>query len=314
MVHGSTGMDEAEIARKKQLVVQQYGPWGCNIHLVGSLFTKEPDAVGVVNERIHRVVRLVADHAGKPLNELRILDLAAYEGAFAIEFARHGADVVMIEARDPHVAKARFVKDVLGLDNLQVIKADVRSLDDTHGTFDVVLCLGILYHLDAPELIPFLSAVYALTRHLVVLETQMSLRARLKLKGPADSYWGRYFGENVQQLGAAIDSSRALWLTKPSLLNLLRDIGFTSVLQCLNPPIHAVDVFIDHGTFLAVKGEQQQIFSAPPAARSVWESSRWHQHTRPMNEPRQRLATLIQERIARVFGRSIYDKLFRPAR
>jgi len=237
--------------------------------------------------------------------------LAAFEGAFAIEFARHGANVVMVEARDPHVAKARFVKEVLGLENLEVIQDDVRTITlDRLGAFDVVLCLGILYHLDAKDLIPFLSAIKGLTNHLAVLETQMSLRARDQLKGPKASYWGRYFGENVEQLGAAIDSPKALWLTKSSLMNLLTDIGFTSVSQCLNPAIAVVDAFIDHGTFLIVKGQPQDIVSAPESARAKVEKARWPERMKPMNEPRQRVVTLVQERIARVFGKSIYDKLW----
>ncbi len=282
MVQNHEELDETEIARKKQTVIDQHGPWGCNIRLGGNTYTQEPHSVGVVNERVQRIVQIVADNAGKPLERLRILDLAAFEGAFAIEFARHGADVVMVEARDPHIAKARFVKEVLGLENLEVIQDDVRNITvDRLGSFDVVLCLGILYHLDAKDLIPFLSAIEGLTNHLAVLETQMSLRARDQLKGPKASYWGRYFGENVEQLGAAIDSPKALWLTKSSLMNLLN-----------------------------VKGQPQDIVSAPESVIAKVEKARWLEGMKPMNEPRQRVVTLVQERVARVFGKSIYDKLW----
>jgi 2-polyprenyl-3-methyl-5-hydroxy-6-metoxy-1,4-benzoquinol methylase len=308
------GLDEATVAQRKQAIIDQHGPWFCNIHLVGNVFTKEPDEIGVIDERIHRVVQLVADHAGKPFKDLRILDLGAFEGAFAIELARHGAKVVMIEARKPHVAKARFVKEVLSLNNLDVVQDDVRSLSSSYGSFDVVLCLGLLYHLDAPDLIPFLTAVHEVCEHLVILETQMSLTARAQIQGPGGVYSGRYFGENVHQFGAAIDNSRALWLTKASLLNLLQDVGFTSVSQCLNPPIGMVDAFVDHGTFVAVKGERQPSLTSSPISQKAWENSRWSEQMKKMSEPRQRVVWRIRERLSRVFGKSIYGKLFRPNR
>jgi hypothetical protein len=272
----------------------------------------EPGQIGVAEQRVHRIVQVVADNAGKPFTELRVLDLAAHECGFAIEFARHGADVVAIEARDAHIAKARFVKECLGLDNLEIVQGDVRTLSrDQYGMFDVVLCLGILYHLDTQDIVPFLTAIQDVSLHLLILETQMSLKAREKFEGPVGSYWGKYFSENIYQLGAAIDSQRALWLTKASLLNLLRDVGFTSASQILNPPISIVDAFIDHGAFLVIKGEQQQVLSSPEAARRVSETYRWPEHIKPITEPRQRLSSQIKTRVLQVFGRSIYDKVFR---
>jgi 2-polyprenyl-3-methyl-5-hydroxy-6-metoxy-1,4-benzoquinol methylase len=45
----------------------------------------------------------------------------------------------------------RLAKEALELENLEVRLEDVRALDpQRHGAFDVVLCLGLLYHLDAP--------------------------------------------------------------------------------------------------------------------------------------------------------------------
>src|SRR5208283_4911140 len=63
----------------------------------------------------------------------RLLDLACLEGLFAIEFARK----------------------VLGLSNCRLIKGDVRSISAELGSFDVILCAGILYHLDFPDCVRF---------------------------------------------------------------------------------------------------------------------------------------------------------------
>ena len=102
----------------------------------------------------------MSDLAKRPISELRILHLACLEGQYAVEFARQGAQVVAIEGREANIEKARFSKRALGLDNLELIHGDVRDLSrERHGSFDIVLCLGILYHLDRRTFSPSSSAL-----------------------------------------------------------------------------------------------------------------------------------------------------------
>ena len=66
--------------------------------------------------------------------------------------------MVAIEGREANAAKARVAAEVLGLERLEIRVEDVRELSaERHGTFDVVLCLGLLYHLDADDLFPFID-------------------------------------------------------------------------------------------------------------------------------------------------------------
>jgi predicted RNA methylase len=74
-----------------------------------------------------------------------VLDLACLEAHYAIEFALHGARAVGIEYRDESLAKARFAKEHLRLDKLELFKDDVRNLSrERYGEFDLVICSGIL--------------------------------------------------------------------------------------------------------------------------------------------------------------------------
>lgn len=99
------------------------------------------------------------------LASLRVLGLACLEGLYAVEFARQGARAVGIEGRDVNLEKVRFVKKALGLDNLDLHHDDVRNLSlEKYGEFDVVLCLGILYHLDAPDVFHFVESIGRVTR------------------------------------------------------------------------------------------------------------------------------------------------------
>ena len=77
---------------------------------------------------------------------MRVLDLACLEGMTAIEFAKRGATTVGVEIRDHHLDKARMVADALGLDKSSFSTDDIRNVTpDKYGTFDIVICSGILY-------------------------------------------------------------------------------------------------------------------------------------------------------------------------
>src|SRR5262249_18360193 len=141
-------MNMGDLEQRRQEIIERFGPWTTHsIHLGGGLYTI---GNGWVDSRLRQIVQTVADVTDRPLHNLRVLDLACLEGLFGIEFALHGAQVLAIEGREANLAKARFAKDTLDLSRLELVSGDVRQLDrGEHGTFDVVLCLGILYHLDA---------------------------------------------------------------------------------------------------------------------------------------------------------------------
>jgi hypothetical protein len=91
------------------------------------------------------IVQMVRDVAGRPLRELRVVDLACLEGMYRIELARQGARVVAIEGREANLDKARPAQEALALDNLELYLDDVRNLSaKKYGRFDVVLatCTG----------------------------------------------------------------------------------------------------------------------------------------------------------------------------
>src|ERR1700733_10384929 len=81
---------------------------------------------------------------------LRIADLGCLEGGYTVEFARLGLDALGIEVRRSNLVNCLQVKDDVGLPNLAFAHDDAWNLDN-HGTFDIVFCSGLLYHLDRPR-------------------------------------------------------------------------------------------------------------------------------------------------------------------
>jgi 2-polyprenyl-3-methyl-5-hydroxy-6-metoxy-1,4-benzoquinol methylase len=271
------------VKERRQEIIETYGRWtaGC-IHLTDQVYTFEPPHW---DSKLRRFVQIAADLTGQPLNKLRVLDLACLEGQYGIEFALHGADVVAIEGRKQSLEKARFAKDVLSLNNLKLVLGDVRDLDEAdHGQFDVILCLGILYHLDTPDVMNFLESISKLCKKVTIIDTHVSPKDKVSYIWKTNTYWGDYVTEHdteatreekLVSAWSSLDNVRAFWFTRASLCNLLRHVGFTSVYECLNPyEFHNPNwpqptegdrhvVWKDRITLVAIKGQNQTLLSSP---------------------------------------------------
>lgn len=130
-------------------VAARYGPWiADNIDLGDGVFTIGRDVRGAAEQRVERIARLVSDLARRPLDELEVLDLGALEGGFSVALARRGARVTAVEGREHHAAKIEFAARALDVD-VSVVRSDVRAFTLEPDRYDVVLCLGLLYHLPA---------------------------------------------------------------------------------------------------------------------------------------------------------------------
>lgn len=91
---------------------------------------------------------------GLPLdcNGLRVLDIGCRDGFFSFEMERRGADVVALDYAAPEVLGFSVAAELLN-SSLEYSVANVYDLNsDDFGEFDIVLFLGVLYHLRNPLL------------------------------------------------------------------------------------------------------------------------------------------------------------------
>jgi predicted RNA methylase len=271
-------MDTEQIRLERQRIVEKFGEWTAhNMHLQGETFTYdqnhpmfEPQLVGH-GIHLQRILQIASDTTNQPLRNLRVLDLACLEGLYGIEFARHGAEVIGIEGREANVVKAQFAKDVLGLDNITFVQDDVRNLSiSKYGHFDVVLCLGILYHLDVPDVFEFVESMADVCRRVTVIDTHVGVTSNRTFVYKGQEYHGLDFNEHIpgdseeeklKRLWSSLDNEKSFWFSRPSLFNLLASAGYTSAYTCQNPAVPGQ--WLDRDTIVAVKGQNQTLFSAP---------------------------------------------------
>lgn len=246
----------------KRRIEEKYGQWTAhNFSLGHGVFTIRDEVVGD-EVKLRRIVQIVADICNRPVSALKVLDLACLEGMYSIEFASQGAQVCAIEGRETNLEKARFSAQVLSLSNVEFHHDDVRNLRaEKHGRFDVVLCLGILYHLNDPDVFSFLENVFAVCQRVAIIDTHISPHPVQSFSYQGRKYWGTTVREHASEasreekqkaLWASLDNATSAYLTQPSLYSLLYDLGFTSVYECHVPQEPQKPP--DRVTLVAIKG------------------------------------------------------------
>lgn len=212
--------------------------------------------------KVRRVMQVTRDLSLQAFDTLRILDLGCGEGVYAIEAGLRDADVVALDARTERMDLGVACAARHGITNVRFVQEDVRRVTrQAYGEFDVVYALGLLYHLDAPDVFSVLENIYELCTRMVVVDTIMSLTGESGVEWRGRVYRGQRCREHGDddsnevrrsRVLRSIDNTFSFRLTRESLVRALQDVGFTSVFECHVPlePGKAKDRI----TVVAVKG------------------------------------------------------------
>lgn len=202
--------DEAAIALQKEVDAVPY--WYHTLDLGHGVVT--PGVCGDMSEQLKRIA-LPENLIGKT-----VLDIGAWDGFYSFECERRGAKRVVacdqFAWRQPGLgAKQGFelARRALG-SSVEDIELDVFEISpETVGTFDIVLFLGVLYHLRDP--FGGLSHAASVTGDLLIVETHVDL---LDLERPAMAFYP----------GAELNGDSTNWFgpNVPAVLSMLRDLGF----------------------------------------------------------------------------------------
>ena len=100
---------------------------------------------------------------------LRVLDIGARDGYFSFEAERRGAEVLAVDYLPDTTTGFRVAAGMLG-SKVEFRQENIYELHPSRiGRFDVVLCLGLLYHL--PDPMQALGILRGLCTDLLCLET-----------------------------------------------------------------------------------------------------------------------------------------------
>ena len=147
--------------------IAQLGPWFHNLHLPGGLQTAPDHPLGDFPAYKWREL---GSHVPADLTGWTALDIGCNAGFYSFELARRGAEVVAIDVDEHYLRQARWAAERLELeDRVELRRMQVYDLARTDERYDLVLFMGVLYHLRHPLLA--LDLVARCARRLVVLQT-----------------------------------------------------------------------------------------------------------------------------------------------
>jgi tRNA (mo5U34)-methyltransferase len=129
--------------------IETLGPWFHNMKL-GGVWTAPDHFLGdYPNEKFQRF----APHLPKDLSGKTILDIGCNAGFYSMEMKRRGAERVLgIDSDDRYLEQARLAGEALGYDNIEFRNLSVYDLGTLGERFDLVIFMGVLYHLRHPLL------------------------------------------------------------------------------------------------------------------------------------------------------------------
>ena len=138
------GQDPQRIRRR----IDELGEWFHNMEL-GGVWTAPNHFLG----DYPRVKwQRFADALPADLSGRTVLDVGCNAGFYALELKKRGADrVVAIDSDERYLAQARFASEVTGLE-IELRHLDVYDVARLGEQFDLVVFMGVLYHLRHPLL------------------------------------------------------------------------------------------------------------------------------------------------------------------
>ena len=129
--------------------VKALGPWFHNMNLRG-IWTAPDHFLG---DYPGSKFKRFAPHLPQDLSGKSVLDIGCNAGFYSIEMKRRGAErVVAIDSDERYLAQARLASGVLGFEDIEFRQLDVYNVGALAETFDLVIFMGVLYHLRHPLL------------------------------------------------------------------------------------------------------------------------------------------------------------------
>ena len=146
-----TPADDASALTRDQIAarIQELGPWFHNMDLGGVRTAPDHFLFDYPATKFAGFAHAIPeDLTGKT-----VLDIGCNGGFYAMEMARRGAARVVGTDTDPrYLAQARFAAEVKGFRDIEFVQLDVYDVAALGERFDLVIFMGVFYHLRHPLL------------------------------------------------------------------------------------------------------------------------------------------------------------------
>jgi tRNA (mo5U34)-methyltransferase len=173
--------------------IEALAPWFQNMNL-GGVWTAPDHFLGdYPGEKFARF----AAHIPEDLGGRSVLDIGCNAGFYSIEMKRRGAGRVLGVDSDPrYLAQARLAAETLGHGDIEFRRLDVYDVGALGERFDLVIFMGVLYHLRHPLLALDLIREHVADDLLLFQSMQRGSRQVLPVAGDYDFNETEHFFES----------------------------------------------------------------------------------------------------------------------
>lgn len=159
---------------------------------------------------------------GDSLAGKRVLDLGCNAGFWSLCAAQAGCDYVLgLDGRQMHVDQANFVFEVNEIedDRYDFVAGNLFDVDLSHfGTFDVVLCLGLMYHVS--KHVNLMEMISEVSNDVLLIDTTVSTL-------PGSFMEIRH--DRLEKVRHAVDYELVMHPTWQAVHDLVRQFEYSSV-------------------------------------------------------------------------------------
>jgi tRNA (mo5U34)-methyltransferase len=238
-------------AEQIRLAIASFPRWHYQFDLRGEVTPIwRQDQINRHDQRARYFFDPLVEFFGGSLKGKRVLDLGCNAGFWALRALRANCDyVVGIDARQTHVDQANLVFEVneIPRDRYEFVCGDIFDLDYAAlGTFDIVLCLGLIYHISKP--MELLERIARANTDVLVIDTGLSMAE------------GAYLELGFESGGSQADGvggSLVFYPTALAMMAMVRQFGYS--IRAVKPDFSDYNGCRDYKSgqrraFVAVKG------------------------------------------------------------
>jgi 2-polyprenyl-3-methyl-5-hydroxy-6-metoxy-1,4-benzoquinol methylase len=215
--------DSVSSAQELQRLIDEFPVWHYRFEFDGGVSTPiyRPDYANRHVQRRRMFFGPLVEACGGSLSGRRVLDLGSNAGYWALCALEAGADFVLgVDGRQMHIDQAQLVFDAKGVDPASY-RFELGNIfeHELHEQFDIVLCLGLMYHIAKPvEIFEVMAGTGA---DLLLIDTTVSLAP-----------WSLFrvaHEESLENPRNAVDYELLLIPTRQAIFDLARQFGYRSV-------------------------------------------------------------------------------------
>lgn len=251
-------MEVEEISRR----VAEFESWHYQFDLEGVLTPAQyPAMVNRHRQRARYFFDPLVELSGGSLRGKRVLDLGCNAGYWSLLAADAGCDFVFgIDGRQMHIDQANLVFEIKGVESSRYsfIAGNVFEHDlEAIGHFDIVLCLGLLYHVARP--VELLERIAQVNTDLLVIDTRVSVKPGLAID---------LRHEGTDDVRSTIESGLVMHPSRETVVDLTAQFGYQTVPMAINFADRDMGAYVcgERLAFMCAKRTSLSALSAEPAA------------------------------------------------